>query len=119
MPWFVSAGETLSSKRLAKVRAELDKRTVKRDEFLAKTLKGMPPAAGAELLLVLADTPDAEIRLAACKAGLTLLDPELAASFVRFLRDPAAKVRAQARELLEQTGFYADQNRRWSRPSRM
>ena len=118
LPWFVGAGETLSSKRLAKVRAELGRRTANRDEFLAKTLKGMAPAAGAELLLVLADASDAEIRLAACTAGLTLLDPELAISFVRFLKDPAPGVRAQAKELLEQTGFYLDQRRRWARPTR-
>lgn len=82
-----------------------------------KTLRDMKPAAGAELLLVLADESNGGIRLAACNAGLTLLDPELASAFVRFLKDPG--IRARARQLLEQTAFYTDQQRRWGQAKRL
>jgi hypothetical protein len=91
LPWFGKGGDSLSAKKLESIRAQIRHPDAIVEDILTKTLREMKPAAGAELLLVLADESNGGIRLAACNAGLTLLDPELASAFVRFLRDPGTR----------------------------
>jgi hypothetical protein len=119
LPWFGKGGDSLSAKKLESIRAQMRHPDAIVEDILTKTLRDMKPAAGAELLLVLADESNGGIRLAACNAGLTLLDPELASAFVRFLKDPDPGIRARARQLLEQTAFYTDQQRRWGQARRL
>ena len=113
LPWFRRAGQYLPIAKLKEIRAALQKPDAKHAEILTKALANMSASQSAELLQVLADESDAAIRFATCSAGLTLLDPELAASFVRFLKDPDDAVRKKARELLEQTSFYVEQRELW------
>jgi hypothetical protein len=119
LPWFRTDAAGLTEKNLVDFREAMRGPGAIAKDVLTKTLRTMKPAAGAELLLVLADDSDASIRLAACDAGLTLLDPELASAFVRFLKDPDPKIRARAKTLLQQTAFYTDQQARWGHPKRL
>lgn len=113
LPWFKRAGQSLPIARLKEIRTALQKPDAEHAEIITKALARMSAGESAELLQVLADESDAAVRYATCSAGLTLLDPELAASFVRFLKDPNEAVRKKARELLEQTSFYVEQRERW------
>lgn len=120
LPWFKTSSTHASAAQLIAVRKQLKSAApAERQAVLEKSLRQLSPRGGAELLLVLGDSPDVQTRLAACKAGLRLLDPELAGAFVHFLKDPDAGVRTFAKSLLESTSFFADQQRRWGPARRL
>ena len=113
LPWFKRGAYPLTASKLASIREQLSEGGTNAQEVLTEALSEMMPGEATELLLVLSGEADVEVRLAACTAGMTLLDPALAGSFVRFLKDPDSRVRERTRELLEETSFYAEQLARW------
>ena len=120
LPWFDGAdiASDPRGKAIDAMRKRLGAADADREAILARTLESLDARSGAELLLVLAEDPDPRIRLATCTAGLRMLDPELASSFLHFLTDPDERVRGKAKEVLELTSFADEQRRRFARSAR-